>query len=48
MPSLSVLVQVRHVFYSGTRITIYESMRTKLASAGVGRSPAGEKLHAWT
>eukprot|EP00983_Pelagomonas_calceolata_P014419 459035-Pelagomonas_calceolata.AAC.1 len=31
-------VQVRHVFYSGTRITVYESARAKIAAAGGGSS----------
>eukprot|EP00967_Tisochrysis_lutea_P145302 scaffold272678_cov18-Tisochrysis_lutea.AAC.1 len=29
---------VRHVFYSGTRITVYESARAKIAAAGGGSS----------
>uniref|UniRef100_A0A7S3R392 Uncharacterized protein n=1 Tax=Dunaliella tertiolecta TaxID=3047 RepID=A0A7S3R392_DUNTE len=32
---------VRHVFYSGTRITVYESARAKIAAAGGGSSTSG-------
>ncbi|KAF5828058.1 mitochondrial carrier domain-containing protein [Dunaliella salina] len=32
---------VRHVFYSGTRITVYESARAKIAAAGAGSSTSG-------